>query len=107
MKKNLNTTIDFEFYDGTTVKMTLAFYILYQLKNKNKNQYNKYNQAMVNSGNNKYDEFDMLTILYTAYLCANINEENLLSEEEFIMMCGSDREAVGKAIQELTAPKKQ
>ena len=34
--KKLNTTIDYVFEDGTSVKMTLMFYAIYQLKNKNK-----------------------------------------------------------------------
>lgn len=107
MDKKFNSVIEFEFCDGTKTKMTLTFYALYQLKSKNKHLYSRYNQAMNNSANGGYDEIDMMTILYTAYICANANEENLLSEEEFIMNCGSDREAVGKAVQELTSPKKR
>jgi hypothetical protein len=35
--------------------------------------------------NKEYDELESLTILYTAYRCANINEpeENLMSETDF------------------------
>lgn len=108
MSKKYNTTIDFEFYDGTTCKMTLAFWEIYQLKNKNKSLYNRYNAAMANGGNKKsYDELEMLTILYVAYMCANMNKKDVLSEEEFIRKCGSDRIAVGKAVEGLTNPKKQ
>ena len=107
MDKKLNSVIEFEFFDGTKAKMTLTFYALYQLKSKNKALYNRYNQAMNNSANGGYDEMDMMTILYTAYMCANANEENILSEEEFIINCGSDRVAVGNAVKELTSPKKR
>lgn len=106
MNKQLNSTIDFEFCDGTKVKLTLTFYALYQLKSKNKALYNRYNQAMNNSSSGGYDELEMITILYVAYMCANMNEENILSEEEFIMNCGSDRVAVANAVKELTNPKK-
>lgn len=105
MEKKYNTTIDFEFCDGTTAKMTLTFYALYQLKSKNKALYNRYNQAMNASAKGGYDELEMMTILYAAYMCANANEENVLSEEEFIMKCGSDRVAVGNAVKQLTSPK--
>lgn len=103
--KMMNTTIDFEFCDGTTAKLTLTFYALYQLKSKNKLLYNRYNQAMNSSAKGGYDELEMLTILYVAYMCANMDEENALSEEEFIMKCGSDRVAVGNAVKQLTNPK--
>jgi hypothetical protein len=106
MEKNLNTTIEFEFCDGTTAKMTLFFYALYQLKNKNKALYDRYNKVMTNQAKGIYDELEMITLLYVAYVCANLDEENLMSEEEFIMKCGADRKAVAEAAQELTSPKK-
>jgi hypothetical protein len=105
MENKYNTTLDFEFYDGTTAKLTLTFYALYQLRSKNVGLYNRYNQAMNSSSKNGYDEFEMLTILYVAYMCANMNEENVLTEEEFIIKCGSDRVAVGNAVKQLTSPK--
>lgn len=107
MNKKLNTTIDFEFYDGTTAKMTLAFYYLYQLKTKNPSLYKRYNAAMANSVSNSYDELDMITILYAAYMCANLDADEVMGEEEFMMKCGSDRMAVGNAVKVLTNPKKK
>lgn len=110
MEKPMNTKYVFEFEDGTTCEMTLAFYVLYLLKAKNKSLYDRYNRTMNGMADKKkeYDELESLTILYTAYRCANINEpeENLMTEEEFIFKCGSDRKAVGRAIQRLTNPKK-
>lgn len=108
--KKLNTVIDFEFYDGTTAKMTLTFFALYQLKAKNKSLYERYTKIMSSKTS---DELDMIAILYTAYVCANmisketISENELMTEEDFIMMCGSDRIAVRDAVQELTQPKKR
>ena len=107
MEKKMNTTIDFEFCDGTKAKLTLTFYALYQLKSKNKALYNRYNHAMDNSASGGYDELEMLTILYVAYMCANMGEETILTEEEFIIKCGSDRVSVANAVKELTNPKKQ
>lgn len=102
--KKLNTTTDFEFYDGTTVKLTLTFYAIYQLKNKNKSLYDRYSRIMTKG---PADELEMITVLYAAYVCANSDDENILTEEEFLMQCGSDRMAVKKAIEELVQPKKQ
>ena len=110
MEKSLNTKYVFEFEDGTTCEMTLAFYALLMLKGKNKSLYERYNRSMNNMADVKkgYDELESLTILYTAYVCANINEseENLMSETDFIIKCGSDRVAVGTAVGALTNPKK-
>lgn len=101
--KKMNTIIDFEFFDGTTAKLTLTFYALYQLKAKNKTLYERYNKIMSKQAS---EELEMITVLYTAYACANLSEENLMTEEEFMMKCGSDRIAIRDAIQELTQPKK-
>lgn len=101
----LNTTYDFEFSDGSSVKMTLTFYALYQLKSRDKSLYDRYNRAMNAIGTGKGDELDSITLLYIAYVCENQSEENLMSEEEFIIKCGCDREAVGKAAKALTSAK--
>lgn len=100
-----NTYIDFKFEDGDSVKMTLAFYALYQLKGKNKLIYDKYNQIATKGA---AEELDMVTILYAAYLCANINEIELcMSFEQFMQKCGSDRYAIKDAAEKLMKPKKQ
>lgn len=100
-----NTYIDFKFDDGDSVKMTLAFYYLYQLKAKNKAIYDKYNSIMTKGAN---EELDMVTILYAAYLCANIDKINeCLSFEDFMMKCGSNRYAIKEATEKLVKPKKQ
>lgn len=110
MDKPMNTKYIFEFEDGTSCEMTLAYYVLYLLRAKNKSLYDRYNRTMSSLSDKKkdYDELDSLVILYTAYVCANINEpiDTLMSEEEFVFKCGSDRKAVGRAFQRLINPKK-
>jgi hypothetical protein len=101
----LNTNYTFEFEDGTTAEMTLTFYALYQLKSRDKGLYERYNKAMNTIGTGKGDELDSLTLLYVAYVCANFKAENLMTEEEFIIKCGCDRAAIGKAAKALTSPK--
>ena len=102
--KKMNTTITFEFHDGTTAEMTLYFYALYQLRSKNKAMYERYNRIMGNSQKGNFDELDMLAILYIAYICANPEEP--MTEEDFIFKCGCDRKAIGYAFRQLTQPKK-
>lgn len=100
-----NTYIDFTFEDGESVQMTLAFYALYQLKTKNKNVYDEYNKIMTKGAN---EELDMITVLYAAYLCANIGDvPNCMNFDEFLMKCGSDRFAIKDAMEQLVKPKKR
>lgn len=105
-KRMLNTNYNFTLADGSNVAMTLSFYALYQLRSKNKSLYERYNKIMSSNSRNNFDELDTITLLYTAYVCANMAEENLLSEEDFMILCGSDRKAVGKALEHLINPKK-
>lgn len=105
--RKLNTTYDFEMADGSVVTLTLAFYKLYQLKSKNKALYDRYNKIMAsNAKGNNVDELETITVLYTAYVCAHMDSEELMSEEEFMMLCGSDRAAVNDAVGHLITPKK-
>lgn len=105
MDKTLNTTIEFEFFDGTKEKMTLFFYALYKLKNKKPELYKRYNEVMAKQKKGRYDDLEMITILYTAYACANVDKE-LMSEEEFMYKCGADRNQVANTVNELLTPKK-
>ena len=101
MEMKTNTTIDFELEDGTKVPMTLTFYAIYQLKTNNKPLYDRYNKIMTKGAQ---DELDMVTVLYTAYCCANTEP---MDELDFMMALGCDRKAVAEAVQKLTQPKKQ
>ena len=97
-----NTTVPFLMEDGTPTDLTLTYYALYQMKAKNESLYKRYNKIMANGMN---EELDMVTILYTAYVCAHLHDEDVMSEEEFMIGCGSDRKAVAEAVKKLTSPK--
>lgn len=104
-KTALSTKYTFEFYDGTECQMTLAFIYLKKLSSKNKTLYDRCQKVMANGAK---DEFDTLTVLYAAYMCANMESgETLLTEDEFIEKCGCDRQAIMTALQTMTNPKKQ
>lgn len=105
--RKLNTTYDFELADGSVVELTLAFYKLYQLRSKNKALYERYNKIMSNNAKGGVvEELDTIAVLYTAYVCANMSKDELMNEEEFMMLCGSDRVAVNNAVEHLITPKK-
>lgn len=100
-----NTYVEFEFADGEKTKLTLAFYLVYKLKAKNPKIYEKYSKIMSKT---KTDDLETITVLYTAYLCAHIEDENVMSEEEFMIRCGCDRYSASEAAYKLLRkPKKQ
>lgn len=101
-----HTFYDFELETGETVKLTLTYYFLLKLKNGHKDVYEKYNKVMTKG---PQDEFDNITLLYTAYLCGLIAEDKYgeaMSEEDFIYVVPSDRGAIGDALSALISPKK-
>lgn len=105
MEKFKNTMVPFELEDGEKVNLTLAFYQLYLLKGKNKKIYDEYNRIMTKGAN---EELEMVTILYAAYLCANIeNIDECMSEIDFLKRVSSDRQYVASIFKELTNPKKK
>ena len=99
----LATGYEFEFYDGTTCRLTLAFIKLKMLSAKNRSLYERCQKVLSNGAK---DEFDTLAVLYAAYVCANMDGD-VMSEDEFIEKCGSDRQAVMDALKALTSGKKQ
>ena len=103
-KTALTGRYTFEFCDGTTCELSLAFIQLKRLSSKNPSLYKRY-QSIINSKNP--DELEMITVLYAAYICANFDAENLFTEDEFTEKCGTDRFAVRDAMEAMTNPKKR
>ena len=101
-KSALSNGYTFEFEDGTTCQMCLSFIRLKRLAGKNKALYERHQKIMINGSK---DELDTLTVLYAAYVCANIDSSDLMTEDEFIEKCGSDRVVVNEALGALTNPK--
>ena len=113
-KIELATMHEFEFCDGTTCKLSLSFIRLKMLSSINPTLFGEVMEIM---SRDCKDIFEALKVLYGAYVCANIEVEKrdqkiffakkrkLMSEEEFIERCGSDRIAVVEALQKVTDPK--
>lgn len=100
-----NTMREFHFDDGTKTKLTLNFFLVYHLKEKHKSLYERYNKIVMDGAK---DMMDFVTILYTAYSCAMLQEEEEpISEAEFMLKCGADISNVMKTAGELIQPKKQ
>lgn len=103
----LNTTYTLEGNGGEEIKLTLAYRYLYQLRSKHKAQYDDYNKIITKGAQ---DEFDNITVLYTAYLCHLIAENGdtagCMSFDEFLDILPYDREDIAKAVGMLISPKK-
>ena len=87
-----NTYQEIELVDGQIVKMTLNFARLLKIKNDQPEIYDRFMKVL----NNK--DFDLisdsLTVLYVGYLCANIGDESILSEDEFVELIPFDLELI-------------
>ncbi|RDU22210.1 hypothetical protein [Anaerosacchariphilus polymeriproducens] len=105
MQKFKNTVIEFELTDESKVTLSLAFILLLKLKNENKGMYEKFNKIIMNGPK---DLFDNITILYTAYLCANLEHaDKCLTEMQFIESIPDNMNYINEMVQELVAPKKK
>lgn len=91
--------------NGEVVNLTLNFAALYKLRSIKKDLYDKYNKIIMTGA---ADLFDTVTVLYTAYLCANINDVDACMEYEAFLekLPYTPRELVSKA-NELVSPKKK
>ena len=103
----LNTFVDVEMADGSTVKCTLTFGYLMDLKSKNRLDYEAYNKVAIKGAK---EEFDNLRILYTGYLCGLIADDKPLKDamsfNEFIDAILPDHVILVEATNKLYAPKK-
>lgn len=103
-KLMLATTVEHELFDGTKVKCTLAMWRLKQLASKNKKLYET---AMKVLGKGTEDVFESIRVIYAAYVCANMDSEDIMTEDEFVMMCGSDYAGINVTVSALINPKKR
>ena len=100
-----NTFVEHTLLDGTTVKMTLAFAVLKMLESKNPELADRYYKVTMKNERDMR-EMDMITIVYTAYVCANIDNPDVLDEETFMILLGSDRFALRDTVQRMLGAKK-
>lgn len=102
---------ELELQNGEVIKLTLNFSRLLQLKNKRKKDYELYNNVL--GGKEKDNLLGTLIIVYTAYLCANIdkldddNNNSLMSRKEFIDAIPNSFGLINDIAVELTNPKQK
>ena len=105
MDKNaLCNGYEFEFQDGDKCQMSLSFIRLKRLASKRKDLSDRYHNVMIKGTKS---ELDVLTVLYTAYVCANMERDDLMGEDDFIERCGDDHVIIFEAFDALTNPKKR
>lgn len=107
MDKNVmltNGAETLELINGEKVELTLNFKKLLNVRNKRKDLYKRYNKAIMDGMN---DTFDVITILYTAYLCALDDIDTGMTEESFMEKVPPYVYELNKVARNLTIPKKQ
>lgn len=100
-----NTYQELELQDGSVVKLTLNFARLLQIKNERKDLYARLMKVL--QAENFDVLFDSLTILYVGYLCANLNNNEILSEEEFMELVPFDLESLNILAGQLVSSNKK
>ena len=96
-----NTYQELKLTNGETVKLTLNFARLLAVKNKRPKLYEDLMRIL------QYKDFDIvfdsLKVLYVGYLCARVNDDEVMTEEEFMELVPFDLEKInilaGKLIQ--------
>lgn len=87
-----NTYQELVLENGETVRLTLNFARLLKIKNEQVKIYDRFMKVLQNKD---FDiVFDSLTVLYTGYLCANMGDESILSEDEFMELVPFDLEVI-------------
>lgn len=100
-----NTFLNMKLENGEKIELTLNFARLLQLKNKNKAIYEKYNKILCNGAKDAIE--DTITVIYVAYLCANVDKEELLGFNEFAGLIPQNFGEINNVCQELISPKKK
>ena len=97
------STVKFEMQNGE-VDLTLNFYTLNQLKTKHPKEYKRFFELRKNGVTTELDGAEMI---YTAYLCANMDKmPDVMSYEEFLQNMKNSRSKLWKAVSELNADEK-
>lgn len=106
MSENKNTYQEILLENGETVKLTLTFARLNLLKSVNNELYTHFNGIMYGKSE---DMFDVATVIYIAYWCANykVGNNTLYGKDEFIELVPFDMIELERLFNALTKPKKK
>ena len=101
-----NTYFKLKMETDEIIDVTLNFYRLYQLKTKNPDAYSKYFKI---TSKGLEDEFSVWQVIYTGYLCAHIDDDELEYPdfESFLMDVPYSRDAMWNCYLSLMGNKKK
>lgn len=100
-----NTYQELELIDGQTIKMTLNFARLLKVKNDQPQIYDRFMKVLQNKD---FDIIsDSLAVLYVGYLCANVSNESVMTEDEFVELMPFDLELINVKAGQLIQGKKK
>ena len=100
-----NTFVKYNLINGDEVKLTLAFALLKELEKRHPDLATRYFKIQ-GKKDAEIREYDMVTILYTAYVCANFDDPDMMPEEIFAILLGSDRFSLRGVFNQLMGAKK-
>ena len=100
----MNTYINFELNNGNTIKLTLYLKKLLTLKSSHTDIYNKANNVICRGA---HDVFDMIDIIYAAYLCGLSEGENIIPYDNFLEVIPQNIDLIIKTVDNLISPKKK
>lgn len=101
----MNGKIKMELENGKEVELALNFASLYKIRGLKKDVYDRYNKVIMKGTE---DTFDTVTVLYTAYLCANVdNLDECMGEMEFMENLPYNPPELARKCNELISAKKR
>ena len=101
----MNGKIKMELENGKEVELALNFASLYKIRGLKKDVYDRYNKVIMKGTE---DTFDTVTVLYTAYLCANVdNLDECMGEMEFMENLPYNPTELARKCNELISAKKK
>ncbi len=100
-----NSFISFPLENGEEVKLTLTFQKLNILKSVDNELYTRFNKIFYQGKSD--DVLDMVTVIYTAYWCANIGNNEKYKEAEFVDQVPFDIPLIERTFNALTKTKKK
>lgn len=80
----INNEIDFTLNNGEIVKLSLNFKTLLKIKSNYSEEYEAFNKVVTGSRKDDADFFEVLSVIYVAYLCANLDNKDRYTKEEFL-----------------------
>lgn len=80
----INNEVDFTLNNRETVKLSLNFKGLLKIKSNYSEEYEDFNKVVTGSRRGDADFFEVLSVIYVAYLCANLDNKDRYTKEEFL-----------------------